>query len=140
KVGYCKIDGLGNFDTSFGQNGIMTINIDTTIDIDTMQEVSERPHSAKELPDGSIVLSGYLSDKFYLGDFLVKIDSTGFLDPTFGTNGITEHFYDYGAEGLEVQSDGKIIIGSTKSLSQSVGYSLTRFNSDGSLDTTFNNG
>lgn len=140
KVGYCKIDDLGSFDTSFGQNGMMTINIDTTIDSNTMQEVYERPHNAKELLDGSIVLSGYINDNFYLGDFLVKIDSTGFLDTTFGTNGITEHFYDYGAEGLEVQPDGKIIIGRTKSLSQSVGYSLTRFNSDGSLDTTFNNG
>lgn len=39
-----------------------------------------------------------------------------------------------------MQPDGKIIIGRSKSLSQSVGYSLTRFNSNGSLDTTFNNG
>lgn len=139
KVGYCKIDGLGNFDTSFGQNGMMAINIDTTIDINNMQEVSERPHSAKELLDGSIVLSGYLSDKFYLGDFMAKIDSTGFLDTTFGISGIVKHFYEF-AVGLEVQSDGKIIIGHSKSLGQSVGYSLTRFNSDGSLDTTFNNG
>lgn len=139
KVGYCKIDGLGNFDTSFGQNGMMAINIDTTIDINNMQEVSERPHSAKELLDGSIVLSGYLSDKFYLGDFMAKIDSTGFLDTTFGISGIVKHFYEF-AVGLEVQPDGKIIIGHSKSLSQSVGYSLTRFNSDGSLDTTFNNG
>lgn len=88
KVGYCKIDGLGNFDTSFGQNGIMAINVDTTIDIDTMHEVYEKPYNAKELPDGSIVFSGSIYDKFYLGDFLVKIDSTGFLDPAFGTNGI----------------------------------------------------
>jgi len=136
KIAYCKIDTQGNFDTSFGQNGNGKVVTDL---YNTAPNTSESLRQAKELPDNTLILEGGLLGQFYNSNILVKINSDGSFDTTFGTSGVVNHSYP--RIGLELQADGKIIIGGTKLInSNSSGYSITRFNSDGSLDTTFNNG
>lgn len=137
KTAYCKVDIQGNFDTSFGTNGKAIIDL-----YNTSPDVNEAIYTAKELPNGSIVFKGNIIDWFgmtYSSNFLAKINSNGNLDPNFGTNGIVLHTYS--DSGLEVQPDGKIIIGGTKEINTyNSGYSITRFDSNGILDTSFNNG
>ena len=55
----------------------------------------------------------------------------GELDSTFGINGIVKTPINSGRNSIAIQADGKILIGST---------SLARYNTDGSLDSSFGGG
>ena len=137
KIAYCKIDTQGAFDTSFGQNGKVVEDLyDNAMNNNTALEVIK---GAKELPNKKIILEGYIYADLYSSNFLAKINSDGLLDTTFGTNGMVYHSYPYiPSPGFEIQPDGKIIIGGSKAMNSNMGYSVTRFDSDGNLDTTFN--
>jgi uncharacterized delta-60 repeat protein len=66
------------------------------------------------------------------------IKSIGALDPTFGTNGLASHNVGFtSTAGVAVQSDFKSIIVGTIGSSPNQQIGLTRYNADGSLDTTF---
>ena len=83
--------------------------------------------------DGSIVAAGY----FYNGsgyDFAVaRYLVSGTLDLSFGSGGvvITAVGSGFGASGVAIQADGKILVAG--------GSYLVRYNFDGSLDTFFGN-
>ena|SRR5690606_8332837 len=133
RAAYCKIDIQGNFDTSFGQNGKVLKDF-----YNGVAYTFEVLRNANELLDGKIVIEGGLVGNT-VSDFLIKINSDGSFDNNFGNNGIIYHSYP--TRGFEVQPDGKIIIGGTKMIGAgNLAYSITRFDSNGSLDTTFNNG
>src|SRR5262245_44683704 len=75
------------------------------------------------------------------------VPSAGALDTTFGTGGmVTTSFLgpttDLGVGGTAIQADGKIVeAGQSLNSSQSgAGPALARYNTDGSLDTTFGSG
>ncbi|PHS66891.1 MAG: hypothetical protein COB12_05525 [Flavobacterium sp.] len=86
--------------------------------------------------------NGILSFVFFTISFLV-FSQDGVLDPSFGDNGIvTMDFYNYKdySFGISQQNSGKIIstgqIETENDISQG---SLVRFQTNGSLDTTFGN-
>jgi uncharacterized delta-60 repeat protein len=91
------------------------------------------------LPDDRFVLVGRSSlapHKFVLARYLVD----GSLDPSFGTDGIAVHTFSTTGNGSEPWSiglapDGKLVVSGWID-----GYAIARFNSDGSLDTTWPNG
>ena len=133
KSTYCKIDTQGNFDTSFGTNGKVVIDL---FNYNPIQNIMEYLHSAGELPNGQIVIGGTELDPF-----LLKINSDGSFDTTFGTNGMKILSYSFRPRVMATQNDGKIIIGSgTMSALGGLAYRIVRFDNDGDLDTTFNNG
>ncbi len=124
----------GSLDTTFDTDGIVTTAIGTS---------SESGLAVAIQSDGKIVLAG----KSFTGpsgyDFaIVRYNTNGSLDTTFDTDGIvTTHIGAFGSGGnaVVIQSDGKIVV---------VGYSndnanyysdiaLVRYNSNGSLDSTF---
>ena len=79
----------------------------------------------------------YLEDRWML--------SAGDLDPAFGTGGIvTTNFF--GSESnfandVILQSDGKIVaVGASTQPSTAQDFGIVRYNSDGSVDTSFGNG
>jgi uncharacterized delta-60 repeat protein len=62
----------------------------------------------------------------------------GGLDPTFGVGGVASH--DVGitsTAGLAVQGDGKSLIAGTAGTTDAGTFAVTRYNADGSLDTSF---
>ena len=71
--------------------------------------------------------------------------AAGDLDPTYGDGGlVTTDFgytpgYDYGRDVVAVQEDGKIVVAG-RSSTTGVDFALARYNSDGSLDTSFGTG
>lgn len=133
KSAYCKIDSFGNFDTTFGTNGKVTLDL---FNYNPITNITELLHTARELPNGQIVIGGT-----ELNPFLLKINSNGSLDSTFGTNGMKTLSFSFRPRVMATQNDGKIIIGSgTKSALGALAYRMVRFNNDGDLDTTFNNG
>jgi len=108
----------------------------------------DNTHSALALqPDGKIVLTGTVFNNGGMNGnlALARLNSNGALDTTFGGTGIV--ITDFGADesinDLVIQPDGKIMLGGkTHSLDPNDTVSksdflLARYNSDGSLDTTF---
>ncbi len=124
---------------SFGQQ---TGDLDLSFSIDGMQTVStsnslEVCRAIAIQSDGKIVAVGS-SNNGANDDFsIVRFNSDGSIDNTFNGNGIQitdlGNTYDY-AQALAIQSDGKIVVGGASNGD----FALVRYNSDGSLDNTFN--
>src|SRR5206468_6070684 len=102
-------------------------------------------------PDEKIVVAGGAFPLFtFAGDFkVVRYNPNGSLDTSFGSGGIvTTIFPGDGSYAFAValQSDGKIIAAGTDFVDFNPGdmsdtdFALARYNSEGSLDTTFGNG
>lgn len=126
----------GDLDASFGTNGIVTDNFNGSFGIFT--------RSVKIQTDGKILTgSAVLGADFQNFDFgILRYNTNGTLDTSFGTNGRQIVDVDGGSESLPtilLQADGKIIIvGQRIVTGQSVrGIVLTRLNSNGSFDTSF---
>ncbi|MFQ5472358.1 MAG: hypothetical protein ACE5FA_05675, partial [Dehalococcoidia bacterium] len=96
--------------------------------------------------DGKLIASGLITDPVTgLRDFgLARFNSDGSLDPLFGSGGtVTTDFaggHDFAYKVL-VQPDGKIVAaGGAAMPAAGLDFALARYNSDGTLDTTFGNG
>ncbi|MCD4789365.1 MAG: T9SS type A sorting domain-containing protein [Bacteroidales bacterium] len=82
-----------------------------------------------------------LSIGFVLFYFSIALAQPGMLDDTFDGDGkVTTSFGNYDDQGyaVAIQEDGKIVVaGSTYNVSNSFDFALVRYNTDGSLDNTF---
>jgi uncharacterized delta-60 repeat protein len=118
----------GTLDNTFSADGIAYVDISATDD-----EAS----SVVIQPDGKIVIGGNGNYHFAL----VRLNSDGSLDNTFGTNGIATTEFGTSSDNLYsivLQPDGKIVASGTKYLNiDSRMFATARFNSDGTLDTSF---
>jgi uncharacterized delta-60 repeat protein len=87
------------------------------------------------MPDGRIVIAGYMDINGVRNWAVARLLSNGSLDDSFSGDGrVTLPFTNPSdAWGLAIQSDGKIVVvGSIQG-----NFGLVRLNTDGSLDTTF---
>ncbi len=117
-----RLNSNGSIDSAFNS----TIGANNTVTYTALQT------------DGKIVIGGFFSS--YNGVFrnsIARINSDGSLDTTFnpglGTNN--------GIKSIAIQPDGKMIIGGFFTSYNSIPRSrITRINSNGSLDTSFNPG
>jgi uncharacterized delta-60 repeat protein len=101
-------------------------------------------------PDGKIVVAGGAFPLFtFLGDFkVVRYNSNGSLDTSFGDGGIVTTTFPEGSYAFDValQNDGKIIAAGTVFVdfnpgeSSNTDFALARYNADGTPDATFGNG
>ena len=119
----------GTLDTSFDGDGKLT----------TPFYGSDYATSVVVQANGQIVVAGYTA---FFADFaLVRYNRNGSLDTSFDGDGkLSTNFggNDY-AHGLAVQSDGKIIVaGYTNNGGGDYDFALVRYNSSGSLSTSFN--
>jgi len=108
---YVSVDGSGLF------NELLSM-IDTNSDgkLDTMQLFMHRTFGGR-----------------------VQVDSSGNpagLYVTSGSSGVVLGSYD-AANSLVIQSDGKILVAGVMQVGESFDFALKRYNSDGSLDTSF---
>ena len=133
--------GVGQIDTTFGQDGGTITPIASSGDIDEANAVAIQP-------DGKIVLAGHSDNGSGTGktDFaVVRYRADGSLDTTFDGDGkVTTFTQDttpadgFGdtnaiAHAVAVQSDGKIVVAG----SSDADFALIRYNTDGTVDTTF---
>jgi uncharacterized delta-60 repeat protein len=125
----------GSLDSTFGNGGKATTDFNGGLDAASSMAIQT---------DGKIVLAGFAT----AGDphmALVRYNSNGTLDTTFGTGGklVTDinGTRDF-ANAVAIQSDGKIVAaGSTLvPVFSFVMFALARYNTDGSLDSTFGSG
>jgi uncharacterized delta-60 repeat protein len=137
KFAVVQLTAAGALDTTFSGDGIVTTDLPSNIGIaDTAIQ-----------PDGKIVIAGSArEDQYEPGDFaLMRFNTDGSVDTTFGANGIVVQ--DMGntrnddISALALQADGRIIASGSVDV-DSFGYSqflTARFTTDGALDASFGN-
>lgn len=125
----------GTLDTDFNTNGIVTIDFGN----------SEYGTNLLLLPNNKILIVGTQEDanNFNTDVFLIRLNSSGKIDSTFGNNG--HLIYNFGsdeyARNILLQPDGKIIIAFNSYDANYSNFNVLRCNQDGSLDSSFaNNG
>lgn len=144
-----RLNDDGSPDASFGESGEVRFNVKGS---DTVADI-------KLQPDGNILLavrsiescvidfpnitpacktsSGVLAS---LVSAIVRLTPKGVLDPSFGGTGIVETPASSGGLTLGAQSNGKILLLRSTSIGRAriFGWSLARYNSDGTPDGSFN--
>ena len=131
----------GTLDTTFGSGGRVRTDF---------PGLAAVPSAVVIQADGKIVVAGGAFPLFtFAGNFqVVRYNSNGSLDRSFGNGGIVTTTFPEGSYAFDValQPDGKIIAAGTVFVDFNPGemsdtdFALARYNSDGSLDTTFGNG
>lgn len=120
-----RLNAGGTLDSTFGTNGILNFSFDGYF------------HKVVIQPDGKIVSVGASGSNQMAARFLAD----GTPDNSFGNNGFKILINPAGntnGNAIALQADGKIVIGgSLTAASNTYFYLVTRLNSDGSLDTTF---
>lgn len=122
----------GDLDATFGSGGKVTTDFFNSFDGASAIAIQK---------DGKIIAAGgatrIINANFTFEFALVRFNVDGSPDQTFGSGGkVTTEFLNGSASGraLAIQNDGKIIVAGNLGNSD---FALARYNSDGSLDTTF---
>jgi uncharacterized delta-60 repeat protein len=128
----------GTLDTSFGTGG--KVITDFGVSADAM--------SVGLQPDGKIVVAGSANLNGGENFEVVRYNSNGTLDATFGTDGKVTTTFGVPQQGfsyalgysLALQQDGKIVLAGQAFLNGAYTFALARYNSNGTLDATFGTG
>ncbi len=120
-------------DTTFGDGGIVINKLPLTSQVATSVAVQQ---------DGKIIVGGYRgvdqgADDWFI---LLRLNTNGTLDNTFGTGGIVAHHVRNDNDllnSIAIQPDGKIIAAGSSWYNGNSDACLVRYNSDGSLDNSF---
>lgn len=121
----------GTPDSAFGTGGVVITDLGSN---DFDQSYALAITSAGKIVVGGIGATGD-------NDFgLVRYNSNGTLDSTFGTGGIVRTDFNGGADAisdLTIQPDGKIVaVGSATPFNKTI-FAAARYNTNGTLDTSF---
>ncbi|MFF7458329.1 delta-60 repeat domain-containing protein [Kitasatospora sp. NPDC008115] len=129
-IAIARLNTDGTLDTSFGTGGKVLLNVSGGLGDGIRGLVVQ--------PDGKIVGAGAAGPNA----LLVRLNTNGSLDTTFGGGlglttlqlGASSHFF-----GLAQRNDGKLVTGgfNVNVLTANTNFLAARFNTDGSLDTTF---
>ena len=127
---------FGSKDNSFGINGKMQPNFENTKD--------DWCKGAALDANGNIVIVGYVKHGASRYDATIgRLTPTGWWDTSFSGNGkATEHFdNDDMFRAVAIQTDGKIVaVGTSQYGHTGSNILLARYNTDGTLDTSFGGG
>jgi uncharacterized delta-60 repeat protein len=120
----------GSLDNSFGINGKATADFSGAKDVSQTMALQA---------DGKIVVAGgtSLSNSSFA---LARFNPDGTLDNTFNTSGqVVTNFPGVGntISAISIESNGKIVVAATVGTSKDTDIRLARYNSDGSLDSSF---
>ena len=128
---WLRYNSNGSLDTTFGQGGIALKQLSINIAAIAIQN------------DGKLISAGTAGSGSYYPctgtDFgLVRLNPDGSLDSSFGNSGLIRTDLQSpcsndGAMSLALQGDGKIVVAGYSGTS----IAVARYNSDGSLDTSF---
>jgi uncharacterized delta-60 repeat protein len=128
KITFVRFNSDGSLDTTFGSGGVVT---------GPGNQLTGRDR-VTVLPDGKIVVtgSGRLPDNSHALT-LSRYNPDGSLDASFGTGGVASTAFSQVAyaEGIALQSDGRIVVAAYVDLTDD--FVVLRFNADGSPDPTF---
>jgi len=119
-ISMAALAAAGGLDPTFGNGGKVTTYVGNSNSFANAMAVQ---------PDGKIVVAG--------GSQVVRYNSDGTLDTTFGTNGIVTNSGIGGGMDLVIQPDGKIVVAGFSGGGYFACFHVARFNIDGSPDAKF---
>lgn len=135
-MGLVRVTADGLLDDSFDGDGLLVVDV---------EGIGDEARSVAIQPDGAIVVAGYsvLAGDNPANAALIRLDSTGTLDPGFGNGGIV--IVDLGNHDLlyavAVQTDGRIAAAGLRTTQEQFPDAiLARFLDTGMLDTSFGDG
>ncbi|HKP12796.1 MAG TPA: hypothetical protein VJZ91_11815, partial [Blastocatellia bacterium] len=125
----------GNLDASFGTGGKVTTNLTPGIDL---------AFGVALQSDGKVVVAGLSPGMFQDAFTVIRYNTNGSLDASFGTGGVVLTPFGEGFNGFSqgfdvvIQPGDKIVVGGM-ALDDGLngGFALARYNGDGSLDPSF---
>jgi len=125
----------GSLDPTFNATGKVTTTIGATDEAEARALVIQA--------DGKLVAAGFTRTGSSYTFALIRYNPDGSLDTTFNTTGIVTTavgVLDEGAFALAIQADGKLVAAGYANIGPLpvAEFALVRYNTDGSLDTTFN--
>ena len=135
QFGLARYNSDGSLDESFGNLGKVISNYPELMIFSSIALQS----------DGKIVVAGNLfNSSFTVSHFvLLRYDTNGLLDTSFGIDGrVITNLSDKldKITSVLIQNDGKILaLGTTSDNSNYSDFSIVRYNSDGTLDSSFGN-
>ena len=121
----------GSLDESFGKGGRVTTAFGTT---------NDRAYAVAIQSDGKIVVAGYSVTGTATVFALARYNTNGSLDTSFDVDGkVTTAFgsFDDVVSSVAIQTDGKIVAAGMSRTGTGAVYALARYNTNGSLDTSF---
>jgi uncharacterized delta-60 repeat protein len=123
----------GDLDATFGGDGIVRTDLSTAEDDGFAVAIQ---------PDGKVVVGGVKGNGGPNPRFaIVRYETDGSLDPSFGADGKVAIDFTHGADFVyivRIQADGKILVaGPAAYFGRNSRFALARLTSDGSLDPTF---
>jgi uncharacterized delta-60 repeat protein len=127
----------GNASTSADPNVVIRFNTNGSTD-KILANLDDWVSGLEVLPDGKIVVTGH----FVFVDgvfqkFIMRLNPDGGRDTSFASN--VQFVNGLSFEDVEVQADGKYIVcGEFHVIDSYTRWRVARFNTDGSMDTTFN--
>lgn len=125
----------GQLDTSFGgengsANGVVTLAIGSLF---------EALQAVRQQADGKIIAAGYTNNGSDEDFLLVRFNSNGSLDKSFGANGVVTTDFGLGndrASSLIIQPDGKYVLGGyAYDSSNKKAFAVARYHTNGLLDS-----
>jgi uncharacterized delta-60 repeat protein len=136
EIAMVRYDSGGTLDNTFGTGGKVTTDFGTGSDFARAVALDA---------DGKILLAGGATFDGRFRFAVMRYNSNGALDTTFGADGtgtvstkINTGDTDHLGFSMAIQPDGKIILGgSSTSIDEDSGSAVVRYNSNGILDTTF---
>lgn len=131
---FVRLNPDGSFDSTFDNDGVFVVP----------QSANARPTYGRAVAlqtDGKIVAAGFDGGGQTSDIAVIRCNSDGSLDSTFGSGGvvftnISDQQKDT-ANDLAIQPDGKIVVVGTSAYKTNSVAVLARYNTDGSLDTSF---
>jgi uncharacterized delta-60 repeat protein len=126
KIAVVRYNTNGSIDSTFDMDGIVTFSVGTILDDGRALAIQS---------DGKILIAAQSFSGANSDFSLIRLNTNGSFDMTFGTAGkvLTDIYGDDLAYAMELQSDGKIVVGGTSNMD----FSVVRYNTDGTLDSTF---
>lgn len=131
-----RFDTNNALDTSFGVGGKVITRVSTNDNAINALAIQS---------DGKILAAGYSYQTTAYSDFaIVRYNTNGSIDTTFGTNGIV--LTDFGQRAvvtaMAIQADGQIVLGGFLGSpgANDAGIALARYQTNGTLDGNFGSG
>lgn len=127
-----RYDGSGNLDTTFNAKGYRIISFSSA-------SSSEVAYAAARQNDGKIILAGTSASNAAI----VRINTDGSLDGTFGTGGSVIQDFQGKSDTFndaEIQADGKIVAVGNGVYGSDSDIIIRRYESNGLVDNSFNQG
>ncbi|MGB7329407.1 MAG: LamG-like jellyroll fold domain-containing protein, partial [Rubripirellula sp.] len=126
-----RYDADGTLDSTFGGTGLVTTSVGST---------NDSAESVTVQDDGKVLVAGYSSNGTDNDFALVRYNTNGSLDNTFGTGGVVTTPVGPGSDlaySVSVAGDGTIVVAGRSNNGTDEDFALVKYNSDGSLNQQF---